>query len=247
MTGFVGFLAAAAAFATRRSARARWRRLMREQQQRVALGPLPRVPWSAAVVAIVVAVGVGGAVAGGPVAGAVSVAYAALGAVMWRRARRRRSEDRAHRAAVDGVAALAAELRAGQPVESALGTSHAAAGEGVGGPSTVVRARVAAAVQVAESSGAPLADVLERLDTHLRAVDRARAIASAQAAGARASAALLAAMPVAGAGLGAAVGVDSSTVLLHTPLGAACLAGALVLQLAGLAWASRLSRVEVPA
>ena len=34
-------------------------------------------------------------------------------------------------------------------------------------------------------------------------------------------------------------------VLLHTPLGAACLAGAVLLQVAGLAWAARLTRLEV--
>ena len=62
----------------------------------------------------------------------------------------------------------------------------------VGATATRRGRRVAAAVAVAESSGAPLADVLDRLDNHLRAVDRARATAAAQAAGARVSALLLA-------------------------------------------------------
>jgi hypothetical protein len=36
-------------------------------------------------------------------------------------------------------------------------------------------------------------------------------------------------------------------VLLHTPLGAGCLIGAVGLQLAGLGWSVRLSRLEVAA
>jgi tight adherence protein B len=57
---------------------------------------------------------------------------------------------------------------------------------------------------------------------------------------------LLAAMPVAGLGLGFVVGTDPLGVLLHSPLGGACLIAAVVLQLAGVAWSTRLSRVEVP-
>ena len=106
-------------------------------------------------------------------------------------------------------------------------------------------AGLSAAWRLSEQTGAPLADVLDRLDGHLRATDRVRASASAQAAGARASSALLAAMPVAGVGLGTAVGVDAWPILLHTPLGAACLTGAGLLQLAGVAWTVRLARVEV--
>jgi len=88
--------------------------------------------------------------------------------------------------------------------------------------------------------------VLERLENHLRGVDRARATAAAQAAGARVSALLLAAMPLAGVGLGGVIGVDPAPVLFRTRLGAACLFGAVSLQLAGLAWAIRLARIEVP-
>src|SRR4051812_38077809 len=93
-----------------------------------------------------------------------------------RRGRRRRSES---------VAAPAAEVRAGLHVGTALaGASPALAGpEVLGGEAAIVARRVASAVAVAESSGAPLADVLDRLDRHLRAVDRVRATAVAQAAG----------------------------------------------------------------
>jgi tight adherence protein B len=209
-------------------------------------------PWSGwrrrAVVGLV-ALGAGtvAAVAAGPVACAVTATYAALAVRLWARSTTGRAQARSYRAAVESVAALAADLRAGQPVGPALAAAEAIRGPVVGEPAGAVVGRVAAAVALAEASGAPLAEVLDRLDTHLRGVDRARATASAQAAGARASALLLAAMPVAGVGLGAVVGVDSASVLLHTPLGSACLATAVILQLAGLAWAGRLSRVEVPA
>jgi tight adherence protein B len=267
MTGLAWLAAAALAGIVavppllRRPARLRWRRLLGEpvgsrSGSRWA-GPLtrgrrPSVDWSgtparrraSAAVAALVA----GAVAGlsaGPVAAGVAAAYAAVAVRLGAGATVRRAEARSHRAAVESVAALAAELRAGQAVGPALASASALRGPLVGGPAAEVVGRVAAAVSVAESSGAPLADVLDRLDTHLRAADRARATASAQAAGARASALLLAAMPVAGVGLGFAVGVDSVAVLLHTPLGAACLGGAVLLQLGGLAWAGRLARVEV--
>jgi tight adherence protein B len=197
------------------------------------------------VAAVVVGAGTVAGVAAGPAAAAVSATYAGLAVVLRARAVVRGGRIRSYRAAVESVAGLAAELRAGRSVGSALASASALRGPVEGDGAARVVERVTAAVELAESSGAPLADVLERLDTHLRAVDRARATVSAQAAGARASALLLAAMPVAGVGLGYAIGVDSVSVLLRTPLGAACLTGAVALQLGGLAWAGRLSRVEV--
>lgn len=188
-----------------------------------------------------------GSVAGGPVAGAVLGAYGACGAFAAMRRLRHSAEGRSHRAAVDAVVGLAAELRAGIPASVALATA-APMLEGpavLGAGATSVGRRVAAAAQLAESTGAPLADVLDRLDAHLRAVDRARGAAAAQAAGARASAGLLAAMPLGGVCLGFLIDTDPLQVLLRTPLGAGCLAGAVGLQLAGLAWSVRLSRLEV--
>ncbi len=190
-----------------------------------------------------------GFIAGGPVAGVVLGAYGAFGAAAGVRGLRHLAEARSHGAAVDAVAGLAAELRAGIPASNALATA-APMLEGpavLGAGAVLVGRRVAAAAQLAESTGAPLADVLDRLDAHLRAVDRARGTVAAQAAGARASAGLLAVMPLGGVVLGFLVGTDPVRVLLHTPLGAGCLVGAVSLQLAGLAWSVRLSRLEVAA
>jgi tight adherence protein B len=107
--------------------------------------------------------------------------------------------------------------------------------------------RIADAVTVSQASGAPLAEVLERLDVHLRAADRGRALADAHASGTRASAALLGVMPAAGIGLGAVMGLDPWRILLHTVFGAMALCTAVSLQLGGLVWTARLARVEVPA
>jgi tight adherence protein B len=82
---------------------------------------------------------------------------------------------------------------------------------------------------------------MERVEADARAGDRARASAAAQAAGARATALLLAALPAGGIALGYGIGVDPLRVLLHTPLGAGCAAGTVLLQSAGLAWAARLA------
>jgi tight adherence protein B len=192
----------------------------------------------------------------GPVAVAVLAVYGAAAFVLIRGVAVRRSQQRAFRHAVDAVGGLAADLRAGlalatawRAAEQTLGLARAAVlpGAAAGDAVATVADRVAAAMAVGEAAGAPLADVLDRLDAHLRAVDRARAVASSQAAGTRVSAGLLAAMPVAGVGLGILVGVDAWGVLLHTGLGALALSLAVVLQLSGLAWTARLARSEVPA
>ncbi|MGH3747468.1 MAG: hypothetical protein ACRDT8_08740, partial [Micromonosporaceae bacterium] len=107
-----------------------------------------------------------------------------------------------------------------------------------------VLAKLAAAWGVADTTGAPLADVLDRLDIEVRSGERARAMAMAHAASARATAALLAGLPLVGVGLGYALGADPAAVLLHTPIGGFCAIAAAALQLAGLFWASRLSKVD---
>ena len=250
VVGAVGLVAAAVLPALR--ARRRWRRVLTKPSLAPNSEQRPRLTRLAGRWPIGVAAGLAtaaGVMLGGPVGGAVAAGYATAAAVLWRRRTRLRAESTSRVAAVDAVAALAAELRAGM----AVGPAMAAVRPSVEGPGVVgegahaVRRRLDAAVELAETSGAPLADVLDRLDIHLRAAERARATGEAQGAGALASAALLAVMPVAGTGLGVLVGLDPAQVLLHTPIGAACVCAALVLQLAGLAWSVRLGRIEVAA
>lgn len=172
----------------------------------------------------------------GPVTAALLAGYGAL-AVRWLGLReRRRATVLARSRMLDSLGSLTADLRAGLPanLESIV--------DSLSGAADPLAARAAAAVSLAESTGAPLADLLERIEADARADDRARANAEAQSAGARATALLLAGLPLGGIGLGYAVGADPLVVLLHTPLGGACALAALGLQCAGLAWSARLTR-----
>jgi tight adherence protein B len=204
-----------------------------------------------------------GTIVGGPIAGLVLAMYGALGArAAVRRAARRRAVAARSRS-LDHLNALAADLRAGL----AIGPLPALPGSATtlrGGTGTTVDlpdearggaganqefpdfdsrlAQLTAAVwRLAEQTGAPAADLVERIEADARASDRARATAAAQAAGAQATAVLLAALPLGGIALGYGIGVDPLEVLLRTPLGAACAVGAVLLQCGGLLWADRLA------
>jgi tight adherence protein B len=169
------------------------------------------------------------------VAGGVVGVYGTLAAraVLRRTAARGRGARRAE--LLDLLGSAAADLRAGLPA----GTALAGIPDEAGDP---LLARVRAAVVLAEQTGAPLADVIERIEADARSADRARAAAAAQSAGSRATAWLLAGLPAGGIALGYAIGTDPLEVLLHTPIGAACAVGAVGLQLAGLGWAGRIVR-----
>ncbi|WP_250029185.1 hypothetical protein [Paractinoplanes maris] len=177
----------------------------------------------------VAVISVVGLLVGGPVAAAILAAYAVLAgrALMRRSARQRAAVDRA--AALDALAALAADLRAGLPPVQTRGDSG-----------DRLRRLTTSVWHLAERTGAPAADLVERIEADARATDRAGATAAAQAAGAQATAMLLAALPLAGLGLGVLMGANPFHVLLRTPLGAACGLVAVVLQAAGLLWSDRL-------
>lgn len=188
-----------------------------------------------------------GTLLGGVVAGVVAGGY---GAIAVREVFRRRScrDHAAMRArSLDALCGLAADLRAG--ISTGAGSPAGFPGE-MAAPVAVEDPRMAqltgAAWRLAERTGAPIADLVERIEADARAMDRASASAAAQAAGARATAWLLAALPLGGIGLGYSIGADPLAVLLHTPIGAACAVGAIVLQVAGLAWAERLASAGTP-
>jgi tight adherence protein B len=182
--------------------------------------------------------GVGVGALAGPVGGAVTTAYGLVAASAWLRHRRVAAATAARSQALDALAGLAADLRAGLAPEPAR-----AAVQPLVDAVPLVRDRVAAAWRVADVTGAPLADLLDRLEVDLRSLDRVRLTAAAHAAGTRATAGLLAVLPVAGLGVGYGMGADPLRVLLHTPVGVACAGAAVLLQLVGLAWTGRLSRV----
>ncbi|MEU7029405.1 type II secretion system F family protein [Streptomyces sp. NPDC046275] len=132
-------------------------------------------------------------------------------------------------------AAVLAAARFGGDVPEAL--RRAARGDGADG-----LAGMAACWQVAVDGGAGLAAGLDRLETALRAHRDQRERLRAQLAGAWATVGVLAVLPVAGLGLGAALGARPLWVLLHTPAGLGCLAVGGALEAAGLWWAARIVR-----
>ncbi|MFC7549069.1 hypothetical protein [Plantactinospora sp. GCM10030261] len=186
--------------------------------------------------AIVLTAAIGGLV-GGPVGAVVSGTYAGLTVrgVLRARASRRTRTERDRR--LDRLSTVAAELRAGARTPVELPTDAVSASR--------LDELAAAAVRLAERTGAPLAELLERIESDARAMDRALAAAAAQAAGARATGLLLAALPVGGLLLGYGIGVDPVHLLLHTTLGAVCAIGAVGLQLVGLLWTDRLGALPV--
>ncbi|MFG1838734.1 hypothetical protein [Micromonospora sp. NPDC049175] len=176
-----------------------------------------------------------GAVVGGPVAAVALGGYAALAGRAVLRWRVNRGAERRRRRGLDQLCGLAADLRAGLPVQHAL---EAATDRWDG--SDRLRQLTAAAVRLADRTGAPLAELVERIEADARATDRGLAAAAAQAAGARATAWLLAALPVGGILLGYGIGVDPVAVLLHSGVGGVCAVVAVALQVVGLLWTERL-------
>jgi tight adherence protein B len=180
-----------------------------------------------------------GLVIGGRVAAVVLAVYAALGARAFVRQAVRRRVAAVRARSLDDLCSLAADLRAGLPpaaVTSRPGCTTPSAG--------MVDPRIgelsAAVWRLAERTGAPVADLVQRIEADSRASDRAARSAAAQSAGAQVTALLLAALPLGGIALGYGIGTDPLQVLLHTRLGAACAVGAVLLQGAGLLWADRL-------
>jgi tight adherence protein B len=99
---------------------------------------------------------------------------------------------------------------------------------------------LAACFEVCSTTGSGLAAGVDRLEEGLRAAEAHRRAVDAELAGPRATAGLLAVLPVAGIGLASALGADPLHVLLHTPFGTACLVVGLILDGLGVVWTRRL-------
>ena len=88
--------------------------------------------------------------------------------------------------------------------------------------------------------GAGLAAAVERLEEGLRAEEAQRRDLAAELAGPRATAVLLAGLPLVGIAMAAALGAEPIEVLLHTTAGGVCLVTGIGLNLLGLWWTGRL-------
>ncbi|MEU4143127.1 type II secretion system F family protein [Streptomyces parvulus] len=135
----------------------------------------------------------------------------------------------------DGQAAVLAAARFGGDVPGALAAAAGRPGaEGLRG--------LAACWRVAVDQGAGLAAGLDRLEGALRAERDQRSDLRAQLAGARATAVMLAGLPVLGLLLGVALGSDPLHVLLHTGAGLGCLLAGGLLEGLGVWWVARIVR-----
>jgi len=204
----------------------------------------------------------------GPVAGVLTCGGAVAGRRWWAGRRRARREEAERRGIVQACSLLAAELRAGRTAAQALqaaaevatGPSQAAlragaSSAGLGGDVAGALAAVppgcavpdvlrslAACWSVCSVTGSGLAAAVDRLEQGLRADQALRQALAAELAGPRATAGLLAVLPVVGLLLAGALGADPLSVLLHTPLGLVCLVGGVGLDVLGVLWTNRLVR-----
>ncbi|MFD1859468.1 type II secretion system protein [Aeromicrobium camelliae] len=179
----------------------------------------------------------------------------------WRRARRRAAAARREAEVCELVLVLAAALRAGLPAPTALAqvarefpmllpVAHAARlggdvpgalhhqSRGEGGSAL---ARLSAAWKVAETSGAPLAAVLDRLTVTEREERDVRREVEAGVAPARATAVLMATLPVFGLLLGSGLGGDPVHLILDNLLVAGVVAVGVALACLGVWWIDRIA------
>lgn len=202
-------------------------------------------------------------------AGVVAAILAAGSLLLVRRlARARRSAldvARERARALDALSLLGADLRAGRTpadaLEAAADVACGASGEALAAAANAARIGgdvgsvllvegaavpatlrgLAACWQVCSAAGSGLAEAVERLESGLRAEEARRRAVAAELAGPRATAQLLAALPLAGIALGAALGAHPLHLLLHTPLGLCCLGAGLLLDGLGVLWTRRLT------
>lgn len=176
------------------------------------------------------------------------------------RLREARARNRA--AVVEFCDALSAELESGLPALTALQRAGAAC---PASSSAVNAARlgddvaqalrstasstagaeglrsIAAAWDVAARSGAALGVVLARVAAGLRSDEEARAEVTAALGPPRATAKMLAVLPLFGIALGMSMGANPLAFLLQTTAGVICLAAGTALAVAGLWWVERLA------
>jgi tight adherence protein B len=191
---------------------------------------------------------------------------ALVGARSWAGARRERAEEGWLAGLEEGLGALAAELRSGRALEPATDAAVDACGTqesgrvlaravrspepgsrppgAPGGRDDAVSSagdRLSAAVLLSTRTGCSLADVVAAVDEDLRARRRHRQELRSAVAAPRASAALLAGLPLLGLAMGSGIGADPWRVLTATGTGQVLLVTGVALELAGLAWSRRLA------
>jgi tight adherence protein B len=202
----------------------------------------------------------------GPVGAGLGVLAVLVGRRAWASRHAARARDRERDGAAEALAVLASELRAGRPMAEALEVAAevavgpfaatlaaAATGARFGVEPADVFHRSAAATavpelvrglgacwQVCSQTGSSLAAAVDRLDEALRAEREQRWAVESELAGPRATAGLLAVLPLAGIALASGLGAHPVHVLLHTTIGLACLCLGLALDALGVWWTGRM-------
>ncbi|MBM7458472.1 type II secretion system F family protein [Rhodococcus coprophilus] len=216
---------------------------------------------------LVAAVGVALSLFTGVTPALAAAVVAATTLVRMRRGRRAAQLDAHRRMLLSGLEAVIADLRVGAHPADACDT---AARETTGPASDVFRvaaarsrlggsaadglrssatgyglagnlARLADAWTVSDRHGLALAELLAAARTDLSARMRIRARTDAGLAGARATATVLAGLPLLGVGLGQLMGAAPVAILLSGGLGGMLLVGGTVLACAGLLWTDRIA------
>lgn len=237
----------------------------------IAAGEAPRAgpPWPGAgsrapvVVALVTGTVL---VAGLPLTRVAMVAIvltaAAAGLALHRQVRRRAAENATRGEVVLLAEALLAELRAGQPLATALqraslrhpllapaasvahlgGHVPTALAEAGGRPGAEGLRRLSAAWELCSGTGSGLVFGLEQVLGTARSDLAVHRQVSAELASARATARLVAALPLLVLLASQSLGGDPWRFLLATPVGLGCLAGGLALIALGLAWIEGIAR-----
>ena len=228
-------------------------------------GAVPRVPRPDELpVPLLAAAGAVGlaAVVSTPLVALLAGIAALAGAPAWAAAGLDRAEEGRLAGLAEGLGALAAELRSGRALEAATTAAVAACGTEDSGralaravrapePGSRPRAgrddafasaldRISAAVRLSTRTGCSLADVVGAVDEDLRARRTYRQELRAATAAPRASAMLLAGLPLVGLAMGSGIGADPWRVLTATGTGQVLLVTGVAFEFAGLVWSRRL-------
>lgn len=211
---------------------------------------------------------VGGCLVGALVQGLVgllvALAVGSAAVTAWRvggQALRSRRASLAADEVVHVTQLVAGQLRVGQVPGAALATAardcvwleRAAATQRIGGdvpraltevanqPGHEGIAALARAWELAERTGAPMAELTAQVGERIRAERATHEVVQAELAGPRATARLLAGLPLVGVAMGRVAGGQPLQFLLHTTLGLACLAGGVVLACVGVLWSEQMA------
>lgn len=187
---------------------------------------------------------------------------ASAGFLLWHRRTTARRAERTGALLAEVCDVLAAELAAGRPADLAVAEAArawpdlrlVAEASRLGGDVPAALREVAlipgaghlrflaGAWTVTHRTGGGLADATRRVAESVRLEQATRRVVAGELASARATARLMAGLPLVALLMGGGAGADPWAILFGTPLGLACLAGGLALELAGLGWIELIAR-----